>query len=230
MTDYLEEHLGNAETLLERVRQLEQSASGLTAATDPAKNTDKMDNYVDKSQDFKAKSEIVSEEKMEVYNTQTEVNQIKKLVNNLDVDLEIRQKRHDAVVNHQIKTDDNNPDLGQNEMSSLETGTQGNLERAESRSPLSAQREELDRAASALTALIPERRETAQGGYPISLSPSQSAAAGPNITGVPGEGWSMPGAPAGAGFADGGAQIWAEQADRMFRRDSRRYDGGFYLY
>lgn len=23
---------------------------------------------------------------------------------------------------------------------------------------------------------------------------------------------------------------WAEQADRAFRRDSRRYDGGFYLY
>ncbi len=27
-----------------------------------------------------------------------------------------------------------------------------------------------------------------------------------------------------------GAQDWAEQADRAFRRDSRRYDGGFYLY
>ena len=23
---------------------------------------------------------------------------------------------------------------------------------------------------------------------------------------------------------------WAEWADRAFRRDSRRYDGGFYLY
>ena len=27
-----------------------------------------------------------------------------------------------------------------------------------------------------------------------------------------------------------GGQGWAEQADRIFRRDSRRYDGGFYLY
>lgn len=26
------------------------------------------------------------------------------------------------------------------------------------------------------------------------------------------------------------AQDWTEQADRAFRRDSRRYDGGFYLY
>ena len=31
--------------------------------------------------------------------------------------------------------------------------------------------------------------------------------------------------PAAAGEAE-----WAEQADRAFRRDSRRYDGGFYLY
>ena len=28
----------------------------------------------------------------------------------------------------------------------------------------------------------------------------------------------------------GGGRDWAEQADRAFRRDSRRYDGGFYLY
>lgn len=27
-----------------------------------------------------------------------------------------------------------------------------------------------------------------------------------------------------------GEMGWAEQADRAFRRDSRRYDGGFYLY
>ena len=28
----------------------------------------------------------------------------------------------------------------------------------------------------------------------------------------------------------GGEPTWAEQTDRAFRRDSRRYDGGFYLY
>ena len=31
-------------------------------------------------------------------------------------------------------------------------------------------------------------------------------------------------------LAYAGALSWAEQADRVFRRDSRRYDGGFYLY
>ena len=42
----------------------------------------------------------------------------------------------------------------------------------------------------------------------------------------------------GDGFRSGGREplqssgdlTWAEQTDRAFRRDSRRYDGGFYLY
>lgn len=34
----------------------------------------------------------------------------------------------------------------------------------------------------------------------------------------------------GGGASPGGEAGWAEQADRVFRRDSRRYDGGFYLY
>ena len=34
----------------------------------------------------------------------------------------------------------------------------------------------------------------------------------------------------GEALASAGALSWAEQADRVFRRDSRRYDGGFYLY
>lgn len=32
------------------------------------------------------------------------------------------------------------------------------------------------------------------------------------------------------GGAAGGELQWAERADRLFRRDSRRYDGAFYLY
>ena len=57
---------------------------------------------------------------------------------------------------------------------------------------------------------------------------------------LPGEGWEPDWgrAAAGAGglpYGRGGPGAWeetrwAEQADRVFRRDSRRYDGGFYLY
>ena len=47
----------------------------------------------------------------------------------------------------------------------------------------------------------------------------------------------LPGAEGGNASSLSGRQTlfsretgWAEQADRVFRRDSRRYDGGFYLY
>ena len=60
---------------------------------------------------------------------------------------------------------------------------------------------------------------------------------GEGLTGVAGEMPSLPQGrenPAfrlpGGGASPGGEAGWAEQADRVFRRDSRRYDGGFYLY
>lgn len=230
MTDYLEEHLGNAEALLERIRQLEQSVSGLSGKNVLRENADKSDDFVENRQNKEEKSGIVSDIENEVYNMDTEVNQIKKLVDNLGVDLEIREKERDIVVNRQKRADDNGQNLGQAETASRveETGARTNAERAEKRPPLSAQLEELDRAVSAMTALLPAERGTS--GYPISLSAPKGPVVDPNITGVPGEVWSGTDTPASADFAYGGTPSWAEQADRMFRRDSRRYDGGFYLY
>lgn len=228
MTDYLEEHLGSAEALLERIRQLEQSASGLSGEAVLKEDAEKSDNFPQKTHDASEKSEIVSKEEQEVYNTASGVNQLKKSVDNLGVDLEIRGKERDIAVNHQAIADDNGKSLEQAEAAAKvgETGARTNAERAENRSPLSDQLEELDRAVSALTTLVPE----GQSSYPISLSAPQAPAADPTITGLPGEVWSVPATPAGVDFAYGGTQNWAEQADRMFRRDSRRYDGGFYLY
>lgn len=228
MTDYLEEHLGNAEALLERIRQLEQSASGLSGEAVLKENAEKYGDFSEKTHDTDEKSEIVSKKEQEVYNTAEDVNQLKEIVDDLDVDLEIRGKEQDIDVNRQAIADDNGKNLEKAETATKvgETGAQTNAERAENRSPLSDQLEELDRAVSALPTLIPE----GQSSYPISLSAPQGPAADPTITGVPGEIWSMPGTPAGADFAYGGTRNWAEQADRMFRRDSRRYDGGFYLY
>ena len=52
--------------------------------------------------------------------------------------------------------------------------------------------------------------------------------AGARLSGaeVPGGDWSG----AGGELPSSGGTDWVEQADRAFRRDSRRYDGGFYLY
>lgn len=241
MTDYLEEHLGNAGALLERIRRLEQSVSGLSGRAVLSEKAKKSDNFAEKAGDTEEKSENVSRLKKGVYNTETEVNRIKEIVDNLDIDLEIREKEQDISVNRKIRSDDNGENPGQAETASEpeETEARTNTERAENRSELSAQLEELDRVAAALTTLIPAGRETARGGwsaggrtggYPISLPGPQSIAVDPNLIAVPGEVWSALGTPAGADPAYGGTRSWAEQADRIFRRDSRRYDGGFYLY
>ena len=237
MTDYLEEHLGSAEALLERIRQLEQSVSGLAGEAIPKKNTDKSDDFSEKTLDTEKNREAVSKKEKIVYDIDQDVNQLKETVDSLDMDLEIRGKEQDIPVNRQIKSDDNRKNPGQTDTAheAEGTGTQTNAERTENRSPLSGQLEELDRAVSAMAALTPAGQENSA--YPISLSTPRGTVAGPTIPGVPGEVWSVPGEvwsvpgiPAGSDPAYGGEQNWAELADRMFRRDSRRYDGGFYLY
>jgi hypothetical protein len=76
------------------------------------------------------------------------------------------------------------------------------------------------------------------GPVPAGQGPKEWAGGGDRMPGTP-PGWLPDGAvrfwtPAEeTGTAAPSAQgdmRWAEQADRAFRRDSRRYDGGFYLY
>lgn len=228
LTDYLEEHLGSAEALLERIRQLERSE--LSGGTVVRESVKKSDDFSVKMRDKAKKSDIVSDKEEEVYDMDTDINQIEKSVDISESDLEIHRKEPDTDVNHRKKTGDNSQTREQAETASRaeETGTQTNAKRAEHRAPLSDQLEELDRAVSALTTLIPAERESS--GYPVSLSPPRGPAADPSVTGVTGGGWSGPDTSSGAGLAYDGMPNWAEQADRMFRRDSRRYDGGFYLY
>lgn len=92
----------------------------------------------------------------------------------------------------------------------------------------------------------PELEETQtgrEGGQDVGpVPPGRPAAAGVSggerMPGVP-SGWLSDGevrtwTPAeetGPGLPTASGEMrWAEQADRAFRRDSRRYDGGFYLY
>lgn len=117
---------------------------------------------------------------------------------------------------------------------------QGAAETAERPSPLLDELQRIERAArSGLDAGAEgysttlwkeiEKPGPGQGDWRAALPENgvQSAA------GVPGQaGWS---GPYGLDSRRGGVQAgnaldWAEQADRVFRRDSRRYDGGFYLY
>lgn len=97
--------------------------------------------------------------------------------------------------------------------------------------PLAARLEELDRAVSLLWAAPPAGLEGAGGRR--QAAPSASPPAGPLSPGLNGAGRGEnpgPGEVTSPLTASDKALDWAEQADRVFRRDSRRYDGGFYLY
>ena len=64
--------------------------------------------------------------------------------------------------------------------------------------------------------------------WPLSLPGPADRAGFPDAAGAPA---AEPGTgPGGTALRYGGELDWAERADRVFRRDSRRYDGGFYLY
>lgn len=108
-----------------------------------------------------------------------------------------------------------------------ETGAPEKL--ARSRTPaLLRQMEQLERAAAVSAGDVSLRRRAGAetfGNYPVSL-PSPGAAVLPGVAIEAGMGQNA--ALSGALSADD--TRWAERADRVFRRDSRRYDGGFYLY
>ena len=69
-----------------------------------------------------------------------------------------------------------------------------------------------------------------RAGLPAGLSWERRAAAYPEAAETVGEGWTLGGGSLGLDGPPVGELQWAERADRAFRRDSRRYDGGFYLY
>ena len=108
--------------------------------------------------------------------------------------------------------------------------------------PLETQLTRLDRAVRWADGSIRSGgMEPGRSARPAPRRPGGGAGAG-SASGraLPGEGWEPDWgrAAAGAGglpYGRGGPGAWeetrwAEQADRVFRRDSRRYDGGFYLY
>lgn len=124
---------------------------------------------------------------------------------------------------------------GAGEASPAQPAAQGSKERAEL--PLMAQLRQLDRA-------MDGPGETAGTGTEEHALPSAKQAAGWNQA-EPGtarrlfhQGYSLPQTERGEELRStpreplqsSGNLTWAEQADRAFRRDSRRYDGGFYLY
>ena len=116
------------------------------------------------------------------------------------------------------------------------------LEAARGRSALLEQLERVERAATLPQELGAElspslrSRELGRTGRYASPSPlpgslpADMGAAGGQVLFQEDTGQVLRLQPGGQEGPPGGGTDWAQQVDRAFRRDSRRYDGGFYLY
>lgn len=239
MTDYLEEHLEYAGALLEQLRQMERSTAGPFRDGDPAAEEgeafDRSDGETYANEGEKAD---VSDSEKEVDALKREVNQMKELAANANLAPETGggSARDDVDLEREEVY---GPQTAQPHMNAAEEGRESarseapptNEEKAGKNSvPLAVQLEELDHAVSALAAIVPVEQAAdripwitgGRRGTPSLSFPSAAFRSGE--AGGPGSGVES------ASFSAGDGLRWAEQADRVFRRDSRRYDGGFYLY
>lgn len=230
MTDYLEEHLERSGALLEQVRRMEQSLPGPPVEGEPEGSAGGSDPLGAE----RGAAELVSESEREVDGLKEKVDRLEKMVDDAGLNEEFPEEQAGATGDWQ--NDGETAAQGFQEGPGADypehagaAAVQTNQEKAEPGGvPLLEQLEELDRAAASWAVMTAgegrlERFRWGggerQSGYPVSL-------AGPRSAAVPEEVWSGGGLSGSAGAE----QEWAERADRAFRRDSRRYDGGFSLY
>lgn len=217
MTDYLEELLDNTAALLEQVRRLERSASGPVPerageeASSPA---------------FHAVKESAEER---AFDRRPETGET---LRNAEQRETGRQSVSGAASGG-----------GEREDGALEPPerilTPLEEEQKAEGSVLLEQMERLERAAvsetaggigSGRSAGWSETGVERRNGYSAGLPEARSGSVFPSVTGAAGEGWSLGTGFVGTDVRPGEELRWAERADRAFRRDSRRYDGEFYLY
>ena len=232
MIDYLEEQMGGADALMEQIRRMERSVPGLAreegqvearaAGTLPRK---------EEEQTLDPDGKIETGNEKTVYNLNRQVNLTEKSVDNPGAQRKI-QVEEANIGQSQQGGDESRTTVGKPDgLEEAWSGTKG-----KQRPPLAVRLEKLERAAAALAAPAGGRtvqtgwEDRRRAGYPVSLPGPLERASYPNISGTPGG--SQPGENTlnGPAPTTGGVLSWAEQADRAFRRDSRRYDGGFYLY
>lgn len=223
MRDYLEELTPGGGALLEELQRAERRLSGLpsgeeTEARKP-EEADRTERIKDRTEDMVDNSENVSKILGTVDNT------VKDVPKYAEIEWEAPDarreaaapgERRDMAVNRTETTGDDSS--GRNKPGGiLETDGE-----KRSTNSLAVRLERLDRAVltSAAGTDVRRRDETRTGHtLPLrraalpGLAPGETASAG--RVGLP---------------APGGETDWIEQADQAFRRDSRRYDGGFYLY
>ena len=205
MRDYLEELLEGSGALLEELRRAERGLSALPGG--------------ERDQETGAEREepgVVSPKAEGVDGGKKPVNLLENVV---DAEKTTEKVPKEGRIGGTEPPERPAEDLGRFGAVPAEVGT------AERGLPLAVQLERLDRA-------VASGGGPAEGGSGgrqalVPLLPGRRTA-GARLSGaeVPGGDWSG----AGGELPSSGGTDWVEQADRAFRRDSRRYDGGFYLY
>ena len=204
LPDYLEELLDNAAALLEQVKLLERGLSGLT----PGARAMEAEEYAPAAGEETGQGEIHRRPSTleDIFGERWKVNQIGNLV-------------YDA---EQAEHQGEEPVFSRREREEPEE-----LPQSGAPSPLLEQLERLERAAAAPAVLQAGAVRNAGPGF--ELLPVARTGGGVGVTGSAGEAWGGGRGP--EGYAAPEEELrWAERADRVFRRDSRRYDGGFYLF
>lgn len=204
MPDYLEELLDNASALLEQVKQLERGLSGLT----PGARAMEAEEFAPAAGTETGQGEIYRQATAleDIFGGRREVNRMGNLV-------------YDA---EQAEHQGEEPVFSRREREEPEE-----LPQSGAPSPLLEQLERLERAAAARAVLQAGAVRNAGPGF--ELLPAARTGGGVGVTGSAGEAWGGGRGP--EGYAAPEEELrWAERADRVFRRDSRRYDGGFYLF
>lgn len=204
--------MDHADTLLEQVKQMERDLSGATA--EDGENPD--------MSAVEAETENVSNKENLVDNLKNKVNQDKNKVDILKFGREMPEKTGEENVNLLKRTEDKRRFIRQTDVSfsTEKTGAE--------RPALAVQLERADRAVS-----VPAEAETGpreRPGRENSFSILGRRPGGYTLRELEASEERRPGETSEPRLAPGGEMLWAERADRVFRRDSRRYDGGFYLY
>lgn len=232
MTDYLEESLDNAGRLLEQVRRSERELSGLSGKNHDVKGSE------DSFSPDRAQSKLVSEETKEVDNERNAVNLEVKKVDDRSFPQETGDLDEKRVVNRtgtlegELARLEQMPSGGESETPKTGTVPAAEVDKPKDGSVLAAQLKQMDRAAAVPAAGEQKGAEAAgrRGGYPVSPGGSRPGTVYPQAAGTPVEAQAPFERNAAVRPSPGGDLGWAERTDRAFRRDSRRYDGGFYLY
>ncbi len=224
LTDYLEEALDRAGRLLEQVRLAERELSG------PGTENGEKGAPDWGSGPPAAGTAGEMEDRTAVDRIENIVNSDINIVDNTGITPRLEINGEKRTVNPETENGEKPAPQGifsklgkEADLSALILQAEGG-DKGEDQPALAVQLERLDRTAP-VTGGGSERRDV----HPASLSGLQLAAY-PQMAGGAGERPDVSDGHPAAFALSGGEAGWAERTDRVFRRDSRRYDGGFYLY